>query len=155
MDIDNRTPLELAAMHDKEVIVQVLLEEVGADDTQVSAPDRSCETPLHLAARPGHCGIVEMLLKSENIEIHARNRIYHTYPSVLQPTTTGRLTPLHISADNGHANIAYALLEDVRTNPDLVDMDGETTLHLAARFDQLEVIEIYGYLANERVNPNT
>lgn len=51
------------------------------------------------------------------------------------------LTPLHVASFMGHMNIVIYLIQH-NANPDTPTVRGETSLHLAARANQTDIIRI-------------
>jgi len=162
-DIEDRTPLALAAMNGNKGMVDTLLAKVGGDYDQVNSKDRARETPLHLAAKSGHSDVVELLLRNQKIFVDATNRhgltpliiaAKNNHEVVLRLLLSGdranvyacdpcMRTSLHEAADNGNANIARALLERMTIDRSPKDGDGETPMHAAARFERLEIIQVF------------
>ena len=92
----------------------------------MSSEDPSGRTPLHLAARRGHCSIVTMLLAAG--------------ADARAVTLTG-LTPLHLGAMNGHLSIVYSLLESDDSAASALDNSGCSALHWAAMEGHEDTVE--------------
>lgn len=106
----DRTPLCLATLEGYEGSVKVLLEN-GAN---VKNEDKYL---LHVAARRGHCKVVELLLHYE-ADINCQD-------------AQGR-TPLHVAVEEGHYHVVNALLQQYADVNAVCE--GETTpLHIAVR----------------------
>lgn len=61
------SPLALVAWHGHDGIVRLLLER---DDVSVESLDNSGQTPLSLAARKGHVGVVSWKLLAQLVVMH-------------------------------------------------------------------------------------
>ena len=97
--------LHVAAHHGNEPVVDIILKKVPALLNITTAKD-SMETPLHLATRSGHIGVVWQLIEA-GAKVDERNRpVGHT--------------PLHISARMGHTEIC-AMLLDAGADPTLAE----------------------------------
>ncbi|KAL3848329.1 hypothetical protein ACJMK2_019197 [Sinanodonta woodiana] len=58
---------------------------------------------------------------------------------------------LHISSANGYKQVMKALLQNFKTDVNVVDIRGWTPLHVAARFDQVKAVKM---LLKHKANPN-
>ncbi|CAH8636573.1 unnamed protein product [Schistosoma margrebowiei] len=83
-------------------------------------------TPLHVAAKWGRGGMVQLLLNS-NALVDCRTR--------------DGLTPLHCAARSGHAELA-SLLMGAGANPSAKTRNGLTPLHMAAQGNNEEVARV-------------
>lgn len=122
------TPLHVAVLHDRIVIVDFLLDR----DTDINAVDSDGLTALHYACVKGHQNILLLLL-------HA-----NANPAV---TDLRGNTPLHLAVDRGHESCVKALLyllEHMRMPVDanVANDNGDTPLHLAARWGYCAIVNI-------------
>lgn len=84
--------------------------------------------PIHVAARRGHCDVVDFLVGSCSVDVNARD--------------DSGWTALFVAAVNGHADVAKTLVEKHRADIHAVDADGATAILYAAKYDQLAVVEL-------------
>lgn len=84
-------------------------------------------TPLSVAARNGHKGIVELLVQMDNVNINSLSE-------------DGR-SPIFLAAGNGHEDIV-TLLIDAGADPRLTCQDGDTALSIAERYGNKGVVQI-------------
>ncbi|XP_062407056.1 ankyrin repeat and SOCS box protein 2-like [Sardina pilchardus] len=82
-------------------------------------------TPLYEASRNGHEDVVKLLLSKK---------------ADADEGTIAGLTPLHIAAKNGHAGVVSLLIP--HTNLLRMHRCGISPLHLAAEFDEEEILEM-------------
>ncbi|KAJ2902704.1 NB-ARC and ankyrin domain protein [Zalerion maritima] len=115
VDGSGNTPLLLAVSHCNRSTVQVRLLKLKELEVNVGNFDK--ETPLMVAARRGHEGIVSDLLGVKDID-----------PNI--PDGTGT-TPLMAAVEKGHRGVIFILLNAERVDPSLSDEMGRTTLLLA------------------------
>jgi ankyrin repeat protein len=128
---DDNTPLHIAAKCNHKIIVKLLLEH-GLDVNMTSGEYGN--TALHLAAEEGHLEILKLLLASG-----------------ADPTIKDfdQNSPLHSGANHGNPTILALLLAriedlgvDSKAYINRVNAEGNTALHLAAQYGNLEAIEL-------------
>ncbi|RZI47381.1 ankyrin repeat domain-containing protein [Rickettsiales endosymbiont of Peranema trichophorum] len=94
-------------------------------------------TPLHHAASMNRLRISQLLLAHPLINVDHQDG--------------GRWTPLYVSVCHNHINVARLLLEH-KANPNLVDINGRTSLHIAV--DEAKYIDIVDLLLEVGAEPN-
>jgi ankyrin repeat protein len=138
-DILNRSALHYLAEEGSVEMLKLLLEKCPTGMT-VTGVDYHGFTPLHLAVRRGHTGVVELLLTVPSMDANVAATVNASTPSGLKPwephhldlcrsdlfskapkevPTAGNLTPLHFAAMDGHTEIVALLLkwERIRVAP--------------------------------------
>ena len=136
------TALHSAADANQTAVVQVLVEECGADANRLLMKDT---TPLYLAAQRGFTGVVQVLLRlgaTPNFVMPQGKTSTHMIPVSgegsggfypVKNTEVGNgATALHAAVENGHLEAARALLEGgaVQSN----SMEGATPLVIALQY---------------------
>lgn len=116
------TPLYLAAKHDKESVVALLLKR-GADP---NLRDNKGMTALHLAVLYRFESVVELLLQ-HGADVSIRDR--------------HGATVLHVAAENGDDVLTKVLLKK-HPNINARNDYGTTPLHLSAKYGHVSVVEI-------------
>jgi len=119
-------------------IVEIVAGLVEMESCDVNQKDYIENTPLLLAARYGHEGVVEVLLGRDDI-------------SPDKPNMFGR-TPLWVAARNTHEQVVKILLGRDDLDPNKSDIYGETPLWYAAANGHEGVVKIL--LGREEVDPN-
>jgi hypothetical protein len=112
-----QTPLHIASMKGRLAAVNFLVEK-GVDPC---AKDNRGYTSLCWAVREGNIAVVEAFLKLDG----------QTQSILSQRTNLGE-TPLHIAVSKQHLNIAECLIKG-GMKVDLIDMEDNTALHVAAQ----------------------
>lgn len=131
---ESGTPLHAAISGKKpEVSVKVLIEQFDEDNRtveMVNKKDLSGIHPLFLSSFTGNLEITQLLIESGSDPAQASNE--------------SNATPLHICAERGFDEMSELLLDIL---PDLLwqkeDIDGNTPLHVACEWDQLECVRQY------------
>jgi ankyrin repeat protein len=90
-------------------------------------PDDRGHTPLSLAAYRGHKAVVELLLRTEKVEVDSKD--------------DGNRTPLLWATESGHVEVVKLLLEK-GANTAAVDKYGRTPLYWASRRKYVEVVKL-------------
>ena len=114
-DVDQLTPLILAAERGHTAVVKLLLEAAPATVTQASGGG---SLPLHYAAENGSTGPVRLLLAAA--------------PAAASVRGTGGHTPLHLAAGWGGTEATRLLLAAAPKTATSIDGVGHTPLHCAA-----------------------
>lgn len=134
------TPLMLACRHGHYAIVSELLKA----SAKIEASNLYGETPLLQAAIEGHQDIMSLLISNK---------------ADLNASRNDGQTALHLAVANGHFGAARLLLSTSRKHIKMerhsfmeksliiplhlrVDVEGETALHVAARFHRVEIIRL-------------
>ena len=128
------TPLTLAAMHEHDNVVHVLLTD---SHCQVNTKRRDGYTALHYSCRNGHVDIVRTLVKHK-ANVNAR-------------TDSGDDTPLTLAAMHEHDNVVYALLTDSHCQVNTKRRDGYTALHYSCRNGHVDIVRT---LVKHKANVN-
>lgn len=134
---DGTTPLHLAIRRDYRDIAELLIEN-GAD---CRAADKNGATPLHTCAERGDSDTATLLI-DKGADVNAKDK--HLL-----------WTPLHYAFLNEHKDTAGFLITkgaDINTKDD----EGQTLLHLAARFGRKDIVELLlAKGADENARDNT
>ncbi|HVT88103.1 MAG TPA: ankyrin repeat domain-containing protein [Tepidisphaeraceae bacterium] len=137
--IDGRTPLHLAAAlsESKPEVIAVLIG-AGGD---VNAIDRGQDTPLHSAAMRTNSEVIKQLIAA-GAKVNAQD--------------SGGGTPLFSltvfdarQPDPAHITVASTLL-DSGANPNLINVEGDTPLHIAVKGARADLVEL---LLAKHANP--
>ena len=119
---DGYTALQYSCMYGYVNIARTLIKH----HANVNAKTDSGDTPLTLAAGHGHDKIVHALLSDYNCKVYAKNN--DAYKALL-----------HLSCERGYINIVRILLTEKKIDITKTD-SGDTPLHVAAQYCQLEVV---------------
>lgn len=84
-------------------------------------------TPLHLACRNGHEGVVRMLLNSAGVQVDSISELNKTIP-------------VHLAAQGGHLLVAGLLISRSTDGLTQADGHGRTALHLAAAHGHRDMV---------------
>ncbi|WP_196221142.1 ankyrin repeat domain-containing protein [Sansalvadorimonas verongulae] len=93
---------------------------------------------LYLAAQEGHVGVIEVLLKSKELNV--------------DQTLWDGSTALFIASQEGHTEVVETLLKDKRVNVNHRLKDGSTALFMAAQEGHFDIVKmLLGYGADDRL----
>ena len=123
IEIRDKTSLHIAAAHDRNDIVEMLLG-YGAD---LNLRSDGGWTPLHNAAEKGSEKIVRILLES-GAEINAK--------------LLNGMSPLHLAAQGGHSDVVRCLLERPELKRAARDSFGVTPFLRAAQHKQKDILTL-------------
>ena len=152
---DGDMPIHTAARHGHTKIVSMLINKYNISPV---AEGHNMRTPLHEACASGSYDVFKLLVTIKNLDIQHRdtnsNTHLHTAAengqlqmvkelkqlcAALAHTLNENLqTPLHLALMNGHKTIAKLLLSQF--NSQIVDVAGNSTLHLAAMCGYTEMV---------------
>ena len=152
---DGDMPIHTAARHGHTKIVSMLINKYNISPV---AEGHNMRTPLHEACASGSYDVFKLLVTIKNLYIQHRdtnsNTHLHTAAengqlqmvkelkqlcAALAHTLNENLqTPLHLALMNGHKTIAELLLSQF--NSQIVDVAGNSTLHLAAMCGYTEMV---------------
>ena len=108
----------------------------------INATDKEGRTALHIAARKGYTKSLEMLLKTNKVNINIADKY--------------GWTPLHFAVRYANAETVKALLDADGINVNAKDLNGYTPLHVAAEYAGADVIKLLlgadGIKVNEKTN---
>jgi ankyrin repeat protein len=96
------------------------------------------ETPLHIASRLGHDGIVKVLLAEPSIEPNKRDAL--------------GASPLTLAVASGNSHIVEILLATMGVDPNIKTHAGETPLFVAAQLGYEQVLK--ALLDHDNTDPN-
>ena len=116
----------------------VLMAKLAFFRFDINQPNRNGATPLYIAAKNGHSGIINILLAAPEINVNQADEI--------------GCTPLHIAAKNGHVGVVNALLASPEINVNQADEIGCTPLHIAAKNGHVGVVN--ALLASPEIRVN-
>ena len=122
-DKEGKTPLVIAALNNREKIVERLLDIKSLDINLAEL--NSLKTPLFIATENSNFAMVSLLINDQRIE--PNNQIMDT-----------KLTPLMKAIENENAAIFYLILNNEKINLNLVDYKGLLALHYACKNNNLE-----------------
>lgn len=122
--------IHFAAWKGRHNVVKVLLEKGKNLGIKVNyVKGFTSYSPLHLAAKIGHIGIMELLIKKGGADVNARTNYF------------GR-TPLHYAAHGGYATAVKMLMSHGAKIHARTFDTGDMPLHLAARTKRPDAIAI-------------
>lgn len=107
-------------------VVQKLL---NSSPSLIKEVDNEGKSPLHLACQGGHLMVVQNVLESQQYS-----------EDVLEAGDKMGNTPLHLACVRGERNIVEKLTMK-GANPKTTNRDMRTPLHLAAKHNQVDIIE--------------
>ncbi|CAE7253628.1 unnamed protein product, partial [Symbiodinium sp. KB8] len=149
--IDIYTAAENGNTQEVKDVMEKLVEELkeltrsASADIDVNRPDVDGNTPLMLATRQGHAEVCECLLQAGAL-VSTRHSGKRSHPRnfFTRPAQRG-WTALHVAAWQGEDRVVRALLEGgalEEEGVDYVDLYGETPLHVATRYGNLEAARL-------------
>ena len=154
-DVYGRMPLHYAAQYGLVVICQVVISRMQAWDQfeaseGIDAPfwqDNDGYAPLHLSVIGGHPGTTRALLEAEDWRgSNDRKAAVRKHMS-----KSGEVLALAVGSD---FTVIVQLLVDAEVDTDYQDDQGETALHVAARFGQVQCARILlTGTAKQKANP--
>ncbi|KAL4975337.1 Glycerophosphoryl diester phosphodiesterase family-domain-containing protein [Aspergillus desertorum] len=135
-DMSGRTPLHYAAQYGFRVVCEVIIEHLQAWDMfdvseGIDGPrwqDNEGWAPLHLSVVGGHPLTTQALLKAENWKGHIRDK------AEIRKNVSRSSAVLALAVKANFIDIVQ-LLVDAGVDINYQDQQGETALHVAARFD--------------------
>jgi ankyrin repeat protein len=161
-DILNRSALHYLPEEGSVEMLKLLLEKCP---TGMSVTGVDCHgfTPIHLAVRRGHTGVVDLLLHLPSMDANIDATVNASPPSGLKPwesddlelcrpnlflkapkelPTAGNLTPLHFAAMHGHTEIVSLLLKwaGIRVAP--LDTKGLSPFDYSIQNGHLGVVKL-------------
>ena len=123
-DINNDTPLHIAALNGQLEIVRYYLEELKCDPNITGFNGR---IPLHHACQNGHLNVIKYLTEVHNCDTMSRD--------------IDNNVPLHIAALNGQLKTVQYFLEELKWDPNITGYHGKIPLHHACQNGHLNVIK--------------
>ncbi|KAK6859710.1 hypothetical protein PG995_003346 [Apiospora arundinis] len=171
-DEDGMSPLSIAAENGQEAVVRLLLE----NKAKVDSKDRDGKTPLSIAALYGHAAVVHLLLEYM-VEIDSKDQIdskdldgrtplsfaaSNGYISVIrllldygaQPWLhdSCKRPPLFYAIQRDSVEVFDLLIQSNKSEINMVDYYGSTSLSIAARFGNGYIVERILGIASVDVN---
>jgi len=125
LDSEGCQPLHLALSKEggRDTVRRQIVEHLVRYQSRVDCPNSQTMTPMHLAARTGSTRCVQFLLATE---------------ADVQVLTAKHQSCLHLACLGGHAEVTQLLLQVHPGSVDLVDLDGNTSLHICAKVGNLD-----------------
>ncbi|CRG89394.1 hypothetical protein PISL3812_06430 [Talaromyces islandicus] len=123
VDLRNKTALHIATAHDREDVVELLVE----NNADVNARSDGGWTPLHNASDKGFKNIVQLLIK-EGADVNSQ--------------LLNGITPLHLAAQAGHTDVVECLLEQPELRRRTRDTFGSTPFLRAAQFKRKDIVRL-------------
>uniref|UniRef100_A0A5S6QGH4 ANK_REP_REGION domain-containing protein n=1 Tax=Trichuris muris TaxID=70415 RepID=A0A5S6QGH4_TRIMR len=117
---NGRSPLLEACSNGHAQIVELLLQH----NARIDVFDEIGKTSLHMAAENGHVELCDLLI---------RNRAF------INSKTKNGFTPLHFAAMEGHKDVVELLTLKHKAPIDVVNMENQTPLHVAAQAGQMAI----------------
>jgi len=130
------SPLAVAASHRHEGVVKLLL---TRNDIDPSIRNHDGQTALSIAASGGHEGVVKLLLAWGPIDLNSTDSLH-------------RRSALGHAACKGHKGVVELLLACEGTEPNHIDVNGQTALAIAAEKGYLDIVRVL--LDREDIDPS-
>jgi len=125
-NIDEYTPLNLAARNGCLKNVKYLVEEAGAD---IEAKNIRGESPLYSAVKRGYLEVVKYLVEEAGANIETKN--IHGDSS------------LHLAIERGHLEVVKYLVEEAGADIEAKNIKGSTLLHYLAAYGCLAAVKYF------------
>lgn len=168
--VQNRHGLHLTARHGLEDLAKVLIDKYSNSKDVIDSADSMGQTPLSLAVRFGHYGIVKLLIDTDKVDVNSIDKTWRTplvhatengrleivnllirkkarvewtdiYPDMSHP----RATPLWHAAHQGHETIVQRLIDShasARVDIEAKNEDGKTALAAASTRGHVAVMKM-------------
>lgn len=136
LDLQNCTPLHLAATYGQVEVAKKLLEE---DSSSLNHASNDTRLPIHNACQVGCFEIVELILNST--EDIADNGYQSQFKQIDLGDNSGE-TPLALAVNIGSTKIVEMLLENHNANPSIADSSHTYPIHNAAKSGNVEILKL-------------
>ena len=126
-NIKKQTAVHLASENGHRNIGEYLLSHAECNP---NIQDINGNTPLHIACRKGYLECVKLIIETSTVRVE---------PNL---ANKDKKTALHIASENGYKSVLQCLLTHAECNPNVLDIHGNTPLHIACREDYLECVKL-------------
>ena len=135
-DDDGYTPFHYAALGGHLSVVRMLVSQYSAD---LNVCSNHNESPLLLAAMEGHTDVVKFMINMLNCKANVE-RLH---------SETASITAFCLACRNGCEELAITLIANlVYLSPLSTDSDGNTLLHIAVTYEQVQCVNVLLYTYN-------